>query len=133
MLKISLLVILIYRLDIYKLMPHNLVNHTFKKAKNAMPLKLKYAILLEIQAINGWNKVRKMLKLNFNGEKHSIEKNNFTISLVQKCLCLNGEYMVNSIEIVESKQINIQIISFASFNYDIFLENISESKITINL
>ena len=55
MLKKSLLVILIYMLDIYKLVPHNLVNHTFnlKKAKNAMPLKLKYAILLEIQAING--------------------------------------------------------------------------------
>ena len=74
-----------------------------------------------------------MLKLNFNGEKHSIEKNNFTISLVQNFLCLNGEYMINSIEIVESKQINIQIICFASFNYDILLENISESKITINL
>ena len=59
MLKKSLLVILIYMLDIYKLGPHNLVNHTFKKAKNAMPLKLKYAILLKIQAINGWNKIRK--------------------------------------------------------------------------
>ena len=74
-----------------------------------------------------------MLKLNFNGEKHSTKKNIFTISLIQRCLCLNGEYMVNSIEIVESKQINIQIICFASFNYDILLENISKSKITINL
>lgn len=74
-----------------------------------------------------------MLILNFYGEKHSIKKYNFTTSLIQKRLCLNGEYMVNSIEIVGSKQINIQIICFASFNYDILLENISEAKITINL
>ena len=74
-----------------------------------------------------------MLMLNFYGEKHSIEKNNLTISFIQEGLCLNGGYMVNSIEIAESKQINIQIICFASFNYDILLENISESKITIDL
>ena len=74
-----------------------------------------------------------MLILNFYGEKHSIKKYNFTTSLIQKRLCLNGEYMVNSIEIVESKQINKQIICLASFNCNILLDNKFESKITINL
>ena len=74
-----------------------------------------------------------MLILNIYGEKHSIKKNNLTISFILECLWLNGGYLVNSIEIVVSKQINIQIICFASFNYDILLENISESKITIDL